>query len=185
MKEWYNMPIIRGIKDFNWNLSREDFKCILHLIKSPFTGEKKLEKWVYLYAFILVPLLDWGIIMLKIEILIPESSIKWVYSPINLVLMSILIAFTILTFTLSLSLFKRIRPFLFTLLFTQILILFFEIHIIRIYYLSYHNTKELSYLFSFLCSLSLLFIIIQLLKMIYLRIRAKVILRRELTKLSV
>ncbi|MBY9000383.1 MAG: hypothetical protein KGD64_05680 [Candidatus Heimdallarchaeota archaeon] len=181
MKEWELMPTIRSLKEFNWDLSWKGFKGMISLIKSLFTDEKKLKNWVYLYSFILVPLLNFLIIYNQEETLISIgggfSSVK--YSPINITLMSILIAFTMFTFSISLLAFKRVRPFLVVTMFTQIIILFFEINIIREYAIYYPDSMELGYLILFLCLLSILFGILKLLKLVYLRIKSRVLLKRN------
>jgi len=176
------MPIIKSIREFKWDLSKKGFKNTVCSFVSLFTDEKKLEKWVYMYSFIIVPLLNFLILRRNEVYLISigGSFPRLIYSPINMVLMSILIAFTIFIFTISLLNFTRIRPLLFSSMFTQILILFFEINIIKKHTLYYPDSSELFYLFLILFSLSILFAILHLSKMIYLRIRARVLLKREL-----
>lgn len=179
------MPIIKSLRKFNWDLSWNGFTNMIHSIRLNFTEEKKLEKWVYLYTFLLVPLLNWGILSLTKYYPQPEIFLFWnhipsvTYSPINIVLMSILIAFTTFTFSTSLLAFKRVRPFLVVTMFTQIIILFFEINIIREYAIYYPDSMELGYLILFLCLLSILFGILKLLKLVYLRIKSRVLLKRN------
>jgi hypothetical protein len=182
MEELYTMPIIKGIKDFNWDLSRERFKEMLHSIKLLFTERKHWAKWAYVYTFILVPLLNFLIFMIQgsQQITLDSPPPTFLFSSINVFFMSILITFTICSFILSLLISNKIRPLLIASLFTQILILFFEINIIKKYTLSYTETENVSFLLLILISLSILFAMITLLKMIYLRIRASVISRREL-----
>ena len=180
------MSIIKIIKELNWDLSKKGFKNTLRSFVTLFTDENKLEKWVYLYTFIFVPLLNWGILSLTKYYPQTEIFLLWthipsvMYSPINIVLTFILIAFTMFTFIITLRTFKRVRPLLFAASFTQILILFFEINIIRKYVIYYNDYIELGYLFFILCLISLSFAGIQLMKIIYKRIRASVISRREL-----
>jgi hypothetical protein len=179
------MSIIKSITEFKWDLSKKGFKNTIRSFVSLFTEEKKLEKWVYLYTFILVPLLNWGILSLTKYYPQSEILLLWthipsvVYSPTNIILMSILIAFTTFTFIITLRTFKKVRPLLFAASFTQILVLFFEINIIRKYAIYYNDSVELGYLFFILCIISLSFAGIQLMKIIYMRIKASVISRRE------
>jgi succinate-acetate transporter protein len=185
LKECKTMSIIKRITEFKWDLSKKGFNNTIRSFVSLFTEEKKLVKWVYLYTFILVPLLNWGILSLTKYYPQSEIFLLWthipsvVYSPTNIILMSILIAFTTFTFIITLRTFKRVKPFLFASSFTQILVLFFEINIIRKYAIYYNDNMELGYLSLILCLISLLFAGIQLLKIIYKRIRASVISRRE------
>ena len=173
------MPIIKGIKEFKWDLSKKGFKNTVRLYVSLFTDEKKLRNWVYLYTFVLVPILNFLIIYKQEDTLISIgggfSPVK--YSLINITLMSILISFTIFTFIISLVTFKRVRPLLFVSMFNQILILFFEINIIRKYTLYEPDFAQLGDLFFVICLLSILFAIIQLLKIIYLAIKPRVLLK--------
>jgi len=176
------MPIIKGIKEFNWDLSREGLKGTLQSTTSLFTERKHWAKWAYVYTFILVPLLNLLILLIQEEQLVylggyPPTVI---FSSINVFFMSTLITLTICSFILSLLISNRIRPLLIASLFTQILILFFEINIIRKYTLSYTETENVFNLLLILVSLSILFAVIHLLKMIYKRIRASIISRREL-----
>lgn len=175
------MPIIKSITEFKWDLSKKGFKNTIRSFVSLFTDEKKLKKWVFLYVFILVPILNFMILEIHIEYLLAMiGSPRWVFSQINVILMSILITSTIFIFIISLLTFKKVRPLLFSSMFTQILILFFEINIIKRYKLYYPDVDKLIYLFTILCSLSLLFVIIQLLKITYIRIRARVLIRKKL-----
>ncbi len=177
MKELYTMPIIKGIKDIKWNLSREGFKEMLDTTKSLFTEEKKLKKWVYLYTFIVAPILNFLILRIQEPQLIllhgPPPTFK--FSLINLILVAVLITFNIFTFTITLLSFDKIKSILFASMFTQILILFFEINIIRTYSLSSADSEQLIILFFILCTLSILFALVHLLKMVYLRIKARII----------
>ncbi len=176
------MSIIKGITELKWDLSKKGFKDTVRSFVSLFTDEKKLRNWVYLYTFIMVPVLNYLIILIQVEQLVPLHSPEptFIFSPINIVLTSILLAFTIFSFILSLLIFSKVKPVLFTSLFTQIIILFLEINIFRKYALSLSEADNLIILFLILVSLSILFVIIHLLKMIYLRIRARIILKREL-----
>ena len=177
------MPIIKSIREFNWDLSWKGFMGMLHSIRLYFTNENKLGKWVYLYTFILVPLLNFMILGIRRESLISIGSIyfpRWIFSQLNVILMSILIVVTIFIFIISLLTFNKVKPLLFASMFTQIIVLFFETNIIRRYELYYPDIEHLRYLFTILCSVSLLFVIIQLLKIAYVRIRASIISRREL-----
>ena len=182
MEEWYTMPIIKGIKDFNWDLSREGFKGMLHSTISRFTERKHWAKWAYVYTFILVPLLNFLIFMIQEDqqVSIASPPPTFLFSSINVFFMSILITLTICSFILTLLISNKIRPLLMASLFAQILILFFEINIIKKYTLSYTETENVFFLFLTLVSLSILFAMITLLKMIYLRIRARIILKREM-----
>ncbi len=184
LKKCKTMSIIKKITEFKWDLSKKGFENTVRSFVSLFTEEKKLVKWVYLYTFILVPLLNLGILSLgKFSLLAIAAWLNGpsvTYSLLNIILMSILIAFTTFTFFITLRTFKRVKPFLFASSFTQILVLFFEINIIRKYAIYYNDNMELGYLSLILCLISLLFAGIQLLKIIYKRIRASVISRREL-----
>ncbi|MHA1346648.1 MAG: hypothetical protein ACTSVO_05790 [Candidatus Heimdallarchaeaceae archaeon] len=175
------MPIIKGITEFKWDLSKKGFKNTVRLYVSLFTDEKKLRNWVYLYTFVLVPILNFLIIYKQEDRLISLgggfSPVK--YSLISITLMSILISFTIFTFIISLVTFKRVRPLLFASMFTQILILFFEINIIRMFTLYEPDFAQLCYLFFVIWLLSILFVIIQLLKIIYLTIKHRVLLKKN------
>lgn len=181
MEEWYTMPIIKGLKDFNWNLSREGFKEMLQSTTSLFTERKHWAKWAYVYTFILVPLLNSLIFMIQEDqqVTLDNPPPTFIFSSINEFFMSILITLTICSFILSLLISNRIRPLLFASLFTQILILFFEINIIRKYTLSYTETENVLNLLLILISLSILFAMIHLLKIIYLKIRARIIIRKK------
>ncbi len=184
LKECETMSIIKSITEFKWDLSKRGFKNTVSSFESLFTEEKKLVKWVYLYTFILVPLLNLGILSLGSFSLLAItdwlSGPSVIYSMLNIVLMSILIAFTTFTFFITLRTFERVKPLLFASSFTQILVLFFEINIIRKYEIYYNDNIELGYLFYILWLISLTFAVIHLLKIIYKRIRASVISRREL-----
>ncbi len=175
------MSIIKRITELKWDLSKKGFMDTVRSFVSCFTDEKKLRNWVYLYTFVLVPILNFLIIYKQEDTLISLgggfSPVK--YSLINITLMSILIGFTIFTFIISLVTFKRVRPLLFASMFTQILILFFEINIIRMYTLYYPDFTQLIYLFFAICLLSILFATIQLLKIIYLAIKPRVLLKRN------
>ncbi len=175
------MPIIKRIKDFNWDLSREGFKEKLHSMKSLFTERKHWAKWAYVYTFILVPLLNFLILMIQEaqQVTLDSPPPRSLFSSINVFFMSILITFTICSFILTLLISNKIRPLLIASLFTQILILFFEINIIKKYTLSYTETENVSFLLLILISLSILFAMIHLLKMIYKRIRARILSKRE------
>ncbi len=176
------MSIIKGITEFKWDLSKKGFKNTLRSFVSLFTEEKKLKKWVYLYTFILVPILNFMILSIRRESLISIGSInfpRWIFSQTNVILMSTLIIASIVIFVITLLTFKRVRPLLFAASFTQIIVLFFETNIIRRFELYYPDVEHLSYLFLVICSLSLLFVLIKLFSIVYLRIRAKVKLSRK------
>ena len=116
------------------------------------------------------------ILSIRRESLISIGSInfpKWIFSQTNVILISTLIIASIFIFVIALLTFKRVRPLLFASMFTQIIVLFFETNIIRRFELYYPDVEHLSYLFLIICSLSLIFVLIQLLKIVYLRIRAK------------
>lgn len=175
------MPIIKGIKDFNWDLSREGFKWMLHSTISRFTERKHWAKWAYVYTFTLVPLLNFLIFMTQEDqqVTLDSPPPTFIFSSITVFFMSILITFTICFFILTLLISNKIRPLLIASLFTQILILFFEINIIKKYTLSYTETENVCFLLLILILLSILFAMTTLLKMIYKRIRARILSKRE------
>jgi len=102
MEEWYTMPIIKSIKDFNWDLSREGFKGMLHSTISRFTERKHWAKWAYVYTFIIVPLLNSLIFMIQEDqqVTLDSPPPTAIFSSINVFFMSILIH---LLFVLSFS----------------------------------------------------------------------------------
>jgi len=176
------MSIIKRIKEVKWDLSKKGFENTVRSFVSLFTEEKKLEKWVYLYSFIILPILNFLILTNNKNdgpISLGGSPPILIYSLDNIFLMSFLIAFTIYSFTISLLVFKKIRLILLVSMFTQILILCFETNIISEYNLSNTESEQLTILFLTLCLLSISFAVMQLLKMIYLRIRARILTRRE------
>ncbi len=177
------MSIIKRITEFKWDLSKKGFENTVRSFVSHFTEEKKLEKWVYLYSFIILPILNF-LILTNIKnvgpISLGGSPPIMIYALDNIFLMSFLISFTIYSFTISLLVFKKIRIILLASMFTQIVILCFETNIIRKYTLSFTESEQLSISFLILCLLSISFAIMQILKMIYKRIRARILSEREM-----
>lgn len=176
------MPLIKNIREFNWELSRKGLKRTLFSISSLFTSKKNLERWLYLYTFILVPILNFQILRINEGTLISIGGNPplLIYSFINIFLISSLIGFTFITTLIILFIVRKLKPILLISMVSQILILSYETGIIRKYTLSDSDSEVLVYLFLALCLLSILLAAIQIAILIYQRIRVRIIMHREL-----
>ncbi len=180
------MPIIRGIRKIKWNLSWKNLKALSHSLKTLFTDETKLDKWFFVYSLILLPILNYLVVFESDRSLISigSSFYRIMFSRSDLIPVTILILLTICIFIISLKTYNKVKPLLFASLFSQILIMFFEINIIIRYSFNYQGSIDMTDQISMFFSLSLLIILLKVISIIYMRIKTIILFNRDLRKLE-